>query len=404
MNTRHCENERIPVQQKDVLQPQENIVKYREAEWNLVINSANRDWLNNTRENRYNFRTMFNSKQSGPSVSDSGAFAGSGYGGLQTSIQIRLKNIVRLEFIKAIFPVESLSVIVPLDCSGNTLVDSAFSSVLALSSVYVIVDELQGNNYGTNEDIDRALAICQFDSMWRSEYNHNEPFINRGNTLFIPKFMKAQRVYTPTPLANLTSLSFRIQDSENNLLSDLPDSSFVSSIVFNTDVSGSCYSNAYGNTDISGEYLFIRTSTWFPVWSYSILDKLSFQGLAFQGAAFSGARELITWLQTTSGGGHAVVGTAYTADTPDGSYLYTVKDGANSCGYANWIIIRNRFMDPSTGSTTLYPFASDPFHSIVGTTPIVTGGVLNLNRQVQIYLRVITREYDIATNIRASNV
>ena len=374
------------VQQKDVLQPQEDVVKYREVEYNLIINSGDRDWLNNTRENRYNFRTMLNAKQSGPSVSVTGAFNGQGYGGLQTAIQARLRNIVRLEFIKAILPVESLSVIVPRDCSHNTLVTTAFDSVLALPSVNVIVDEFQGNNYGTNQEIDRSLAVCQYDSVWRSDFHHY-PTTSRGNALFIPKFMKAQRIYTPTPLANLTSLSFRIQNTENNLLSTLPDSSSIAEIAFSSDVSGSCYS------DTSGEYIFINTASWFPIWSYSILDKLAFQGLAFQGATFAGAADLTAWLQDPTIS-HAVVGTAYTHTS---GQPYTVTDGANTAGYANWIIIRSRFADPTDGSTSVLPFSGTP-------TEVMTGAVLNLNRQVQIYLRVITREYDLTTNVRADNV
>ncbi len=387
-------------QQKDILQPQEDVVKYREAEYNIVINSMDRDWLQNTRENRYNFRTMFNAKQSG-----------SGTVGLQPSVLTRIRNIVRLEFIKTIVPVEALSVIVPRDCSGNNLVTTACSSILDLPSVSIIVDEFHGNNYGTNEDVDKAFAVCQFDSVWRSEF-HNYAHMNRGHALFVPKSMKAHRVFTPAPLANLTTLTFRFQDPENKLLSDLPDSSVVTGFVFGShkDVSGSCYSDlsdallSPNVTDLSGEYIFIKTQSWFPVWSYSMMDKLSFKGLAFQGAPFTGSVEMIDWLQNNQ---HAVVGTAYNVD-PDISG--NIRDNSNAAGYANWIIIRNRFADPTTGSTDINWFNSNSstfsqtFFDNVASTPIVTGGVLNLNRQVQIYMRVVTREYDLTTNVRSDNV
>jgi hypothetical protein len=48
------------VQQKDVLQPQENVVKYRESEYNLVMNSKDRDWTSVNTQNRYNFTIQFN--------------------------------------------------------------------------------------------------------------------------------------------------------------------------------------------------------------------------------------------------------------------------------------------------------------------------------------------------------
>lgn len=388
-------------QQKDILQPQEDIVKYREAEYNIVINSMDRDWLQNTRENRYNFRTMFNAKQSG-----------SGTVGLQPSVLTRIRNIVRLEFIKTIVPVEALSVIVPRDCSGNHLVTTACSSILDLPSVSIIIDEFHGNNYGTNEDIDKAFAVCQFDSVWRSEF-HNYANMNRGHALFIPKSMKTHRIFTPAPLANLTTLTFRFQDPENKLLSDLPDSSVVTRFVFGShkDVSGSCYSDLSDNllspnvSEVQNEYIFIKTQSWFPVWSYSMMDKLSFKGLAFQGASFTGSDAMIDWLQNNQ---HAVVGTAY--DFTDLDVSGNVRDNSNASGYANWIIIRNRFADPTTGSTDINWFgtnnSSPPtnFVNNVASTPIITGGVLNLNRQVQIYMRVVTREYDLTTNVRSDNV
>ena len=110
--------------------------------------------------------------------------------GLQGNIQSRLRNIIRIEFIKAILPVEGLSVVVPRDCSGGiTSLQGAFNSVLSLPSVNVLVDEFQGNNYGTNNTIDKSLAILQYDATWRSDLGGHRPTTNRGYSLFIPKFI-----------------------------------------------------------------------------------------------------------------------------------------------------------------------------------------------------------------------
>ena len=376
------------VQQKDALQPHEDTIKYREVEYNLVMNSKDRDWLKNTEQNRYNFVIQFNAnlkKQQGSAF--------------QAHINTRLRNITRLEFIKAILPVEGLSVVVPRDCSHNeTSPQNAFYSVLALPSVNVLVDELEGNNYGTNNDIDKSLAVCQYDATWRSENVWNKPSVNRGYTLFFPKFMKAQRIYTPAPLANLQMLSFRLQDPEGNLLSTLPDSSVLSQIVFSLDVSGSCYS------DPSGSYIFLRTKEWFPLWSYSQLDKILLQGLTFKSISDPAAsKTLDDWLQVP--GGQSVIGTAYSDDVPmpDGVH---VQDGYNSVGYANWIIIRNRFQDPANGGVGLDYFSDND--DVVLANELLrspqTGGILNLSRQVQLSIRVITRDYDLVSNVRSDNV
>jgi hypothetical protein len=376
------------VQQKDIIQPHEDTVKYREVEYNLVMNSKDRDWLNNTTQNRYNFVIQFNTN-----------YRPQGYG-YQAHINTRLRNIARLEFIKAILPVEGLSVVLPQDCSGNTFPENAFYSVLALPSINVLVDEFQGNNFGTNNDVDKSLAVCQYDATWRSESVSNNPGVNRGYTLFFPKFMKAQRIYTPAPLANLQTLSFRLQDPESNLLSELPDSSALKTIVFgiNTDINGSCYS------DPSGNYIFLQTKDWFPLWSYSQLDKILLEGLTFNSVTDpTASTELNAWLQDPAG--HSIVGIAY--DNPGGSSPIIVEDGSNDVGYANWIIIRNRFKDPATGSIDLDYFSGTGNDNSLNAELLTysqTGGILNLSRQVQLSIRVITREYDLVSNVRSDNV
>ena len=368
------------VQQKDALQPQEDVVKYREAEYNLVMNSKDRDWLNNTTQNRYNFNIQFNTNFKGQ---------GSGY---QANIQTRLRNIVRIEFVKAILPVEGLDIILP-----KTGVTNACYTVLALPSINVLVDEFQGNNFGTSNAVDKSLAVCQYDATWRPDHFSSQP-MNRGYTLFIPKFMKAQRVYVPTPLSNLQTLSFRIQDPQDNLLSTLSDSASIATIALGNTVAGT---SQY--IDTSGTCIFIKTSTWFPVWSFSQLDKILIQGLGFQSARQpAGGTTLVEWLEEA--GGHTIVGTAYDVS---GSGVQ-VADGSNSVGYSNWIIIQNRFLNPQTGGTGLNYFTgASATETQLGGDLLKypqQGGLLNLSRQVQLTMRIITREYDLASNIRPDNV
>lgn len=357
------------VQQKDVLQPQENVVKYREAEVNLVMNSKDRDWLKGTTQNRYNFTIQFNTNyKSQP--------------GIQANIQTRLRNIIRIEFVKAILPVEGL-------VAGPA---TPFYSVLAMPSINVLVDEFLGNNFGTNNAVDKSLAICQYDSTWRSDHFSNST-MNRGYALFIPKFMKAQRVYTPTPLSNLQTLSFRIQDSQDELLSTIPDAFPIASFVFGSSLIGSTYA-----TDA---YIFIRTKEWFSQWSFSQLDKILMQGNGFiSGTQPEGGAALVAWLQAT--GGHTIVGCAHDLSGSD------VSDGSNAAGYANWLIIQNRVLDPQLGSTTPDYFTGSSTDEAQLAADLIhypqEGAILNLSRQVQLTVRIITREYDTGTNIRPDNV
>jgi hypothetical protein len=376
------QGEPMVTQQSDVLQPHEDTIKYREAEYNLMINSKDRHWLADQaspeNKNRYNFTVQFNTN-----------FKNAGFG-IQPTIQNRLRNIVRLEFIKAVLPVESLDVVILQEGAVPTAT-SGFSSVLGLPSVNVLVDEVEGNTYGTRNTIDRSLAVCQYDSVWRSDYQTTNLVsgspLNRGYTLFFPKFMKAQRVYTPAPLSNLQTLTFRLQNPEDELLSKLPDSSPLATIGDGTAITGSAFYT-------TNKYIYLRSSIWFPAASYSVLDKVLVQGFSI--LTPPDGLEFTTWLQDPAG--HSVVGIAYSTVAPASN---TVLDGANSAGYANWIIIQNRMNDPKDGDVGVKTFTT---LSGLETFPINGAGFLNLSRQVQLYLRVITREYDLITNVRSDNV
>lgn len=375
----------VPVQQKDFIQRQDDVLKYRETEYNLIVNSKDRDWIHGNKENRYNFTVQF----------DSGARPQGT--GLQTTLTNRFRNIVRIEFVKALFPVEGLEVVVPLDTSKNQIPDQAFVSTLALPYVQVMMDEILGNNYGTNDTIDKSLAVCQYDATWRTDTASATTTSNRGYTLFFPKFMKAQRVYSPTPLANLQKMTFQILNPENQLLAKTPDAIGVQQILFGKNITNSIYADA------SSEYVCFLTKEWFPIWAFSQLDRVLFGGIGFASSDATiqaTSTDAIAWLQRPEG--HIVVGFGYTEDAS------TVLDGANNCGYANCIFLRNRFSDPATGvyqrnwhggsSSAESAFATALLSQITG------GAVLNASRQVQLVLRIITRDVDSASKVRADNV
>jgi hypothetical protein len=367
------------VQPKDFLLKQEDIVKYRESEYNLVLNSKDRDWVNNTKENRYNFAVQLDSGTRPQGTNQ------------QVSITNRFRNIIKIEFVKIILPVEGLDVVVQRDCAASGSPADAslsFVSVLATPFITVVMDEMTGNNYGTNEKIDKSLAICQYDATWKSETTSVTTTTNRGYTLFFPKFMKAQRIYAPTPLASLQKMSFSILNPENAPLSSIPDAYSVSNILLgaNSNIT-SCYK------DLNSEYLFVRLEKWFPVWAFSVLDRLQFAGIV----STTGNDDIVEWIQQEQG--HVVVGTAYESTNV---FARNIVDGTNNAGYANYIIIRNRFNDPTTGVATRKTFNAEIIPNI--NTDMLQGSVINLSRQVQMTLRITVRELDSTTNLRPDNV
>ena len=358
---------------KDILQRQDDVVKYREMDYNLILNSKDRDWVNNIKENRYNFSIILDSAARPQGT------------GSQATLTNRFRNITKVEFVKVILPVEGLDVIVQRDTGGNPIPSSGFMSVLSTPYITVTMDELNGNNYGTSEQIDKSLAVCQYDATWRSDSMTTNKNNSRGYTLFFPKFMKAQRIYAPTPLASLQKMSFTIQNPENQLLSSIPDAFTIKSVNYGN--STGITANAY--VDTSSTYLFIQSSTYFPLWSFNLLDRIQFAGITS-----TTNTDLMSWLQRESG--HVIVDTAYRNLTTNNIVI-----GSNDSGYSNYIILRNRFVDPTNGLTTRSFFDIEK----TTTTAIpVTGSVLNVSRQVQLSLRITVRELDSTTNLRPDNV
>jgi hypothetical protein len=215
--------------------------------------------------------------------------------------------------------------------------------------------------------------------------------------------MKAQRVYAPTPLASLQQMSFQILAPENQLLSKSSDAAALQTVLFSKQTDAS-FNSVYGG-DVSGDYLFINTVSWFSLWSFAQIDRIQLAGLSLDPSGNPSASEFLRWIQREEG--HVVVGIAHT------NLSNIIDDGPNECGYGNYIIIRNRFLDPTTsngtcirdrfGSLMNENILAEALRAITPTDPI-GGAVLNLSRQVQFVMRIITRELDPTSSLRPDNV
>ena len=80
----------------------DDVVAYKEVENNLFVYSADRDWYGatNTTDNRYNFYVTFD-----PANNKLGF-------GLNPAANVKFRNIVRIEFVKAIIPAEGLDILI----------------------------------------------------------------------------------------------------------------------------------------------------------------------------------------------------------------------------------------------------------------------------------------------------
>ena len=451
-----------PVLPQDFLKPQDDIVAYKEIEHNLFIYSADRDWVVNTAENRYNFSVTFD-----PANNRSGF-------GYNAATNVKFKNIVRIEFVKAIMPTESFDVLMTAPASGaGTPTPGLNTSIFSFPYVQVRIPELNVNGYGTNDGINNAFAAISYDAYWASDSGA----LNRGYTRMIPKFLKCQKVYYPTPLATLQRLTFEIQRPDGTPVSTSSDSLTVSMILMPINTATTTIYKATGSATY--EWIWLQTSTWFSQFLISQGDRIVLKAVNFNSTllTYAGVQDLVNYLTQPQGILVSAIGRCTGA-------IDGFLDLANTAGYANSLIIRNSFQDPAlglttvstwvpnyvatvatfanaSGSITITPVAGGsvtltgmgsglPYtagmqvlvtgattaNNFIGTvtsyssTTMVVGSItnvngsfgsaalytvraglipsagrlINMNHQVQIILRVITREMDAAAKLRPDNL
>lgn len=390
--------------------PQESVQKYRETEYNIFLTSSDRDWLRNTNENRYNFTVNFNTslKKTGYSFSP--------------ALQNRFRNIQRIEFVKAIVPLESFAPLVrvgSLDsptAPANPIYDiTRVVNVFSLPFVGVRITELENNGFSTNPNEDSTFAIIQYDTTWSSDLvapNVNgtsaiAPLAKSGYTGMIPKFLKTQKVYAPTPLATLQRLSIRMENHGGDVLNTDSDVLQIKRAVFSSafasvgtsDPSGVFFLYSDIGTAATNSYVFLQTGAYFAYSAVSEGDNIQINGYSLP-VGYAAANEFAAWLNGT----HYVVAVGYVDGTGK------LNNGRNSAGYCNVIVLRNRFADPTTGSIARNPFGGSETQlttDLDNTTTVPSGNsgaLINLSRQTHFVLRVITRDYDSNSNIRPDNI
>lgn len=458
--------------QQDMIIKQEDIQSYKETEINLSVYSADRNWEVATTENRFNFSVNLFAGNSPTGVS------------LMPKGANRLRNIVRIEFIKAVIPIEATDMVVrkltttsspdfqqafanaqaitvmatnsaastdPIyvvpniaqqrlkllksynELLGNfsTSYDSSFSkNVYSYPFITLNVSELDTNTYGTSDSMDNAFGILQYDSNWTDNTK------SLGFTSLIPKHMKCQRIYAPTPLATLNKLSIRLQQPNGKLINESLDTLDISGIFLSRyssiqpyflnkmDLSGTAYA------DSIGEYIWLDCKKWYSRYEIAVGDRIQIKNLKSDSPT-PAITDMISFLQNTDG--LMVAGTAYsrpitneekTRDIADSSYTLTagtgtvggtaatsvLVDGCNDAGYSRFIILRGKFQDPTTGSVSYSPYGGAVDNSALataiqsGSTRLKPGKLINLSRQTQLIFRVITREYDSTSLVRPDNL
>lgn len=388
---------------QDIIIRQQDVVKYKEIEYNIFINSGDRNWILNQNENRYNFSLNFSP------ANNSNDFTYS------PSLQERFKNIVRIETVKAIVSLESLATVVKVDASQK-YDTSAIISPLSYQYVALRIAELNGNGFGTNTKLDNSFAVMHQDTSWTSDVTQKK---NRGFASLAPKYLKCQKIYSPTPLASLQKLTIRLERPDGDLLNADSDVVQVNKIVL-SDRLDSSYSTSTGyRIGTNNGYIFLITNKFFSQAAFGDTDRILLKGYKVNtttvdsndsNLAVETIMDFEQYINVAQG--HYIVGTGNCVDTTESTNL-RIADGANDAGYCNVIILRSRFKDPiTTGGLGRDFFGTRndagqenklSFRIANSNSNQTTCFALNTNRQTHVVLRVVCREMDGASNLRPDN-
>lgn len=372
--------------QQDLIIKQQDIQSYKETEYNLSLYSADRKWELDTTENRYNFSVNL--------------YSGNPTNGMSIAPKAtaRFRNIIRIEFVKAIMPIENTDMIVRKITNTTTYDSTYLKNVFGYPYVSLHVDELDTNTYGTNNTMDNAFGILQYDANWTDNTQ------SMGFTSLIPKHMKCQRIYSPTPLSTLNKLSIRLQQPNGQLVNTTSDTldlngAFLSITADILTYTGVSTNNSY-YVDSVGEYIWLDCKKWFTRFQVAAGDRIQIRNLSPITNPTAAQTAFLNFLQDTNG--LMVVGTAYNTSTT------SLNDGNNTAGYARFIIVRSQFNDPTTGSTTVLPFGGAADNSALSTylkaARFTSGRLINLSHQTQLVFRIVTRDYDSTALVRPDNL
>ena len=380
---------------QDILIKQQDIQSYKETEYNLSVYSADRKWEFDTSENRYNFSVNLYSGNPTTGVS------------VMPKATARFRNIVRIEFVKAVMSIENTDMIVRKVTKESTVVydTSYLKNIFGYPFITLNIDELDTNTYGTSNTMDNAFGILQYDANWTDNTD------SMGFTSYIPKHMKCQRIYAPTPLSTLNKLSIRLQQPNGSLVNTSSDTLDISGIFLSDRVSD--YTSPSGSVDLSGtnytdptntnEYIWIDSKTWFSRFQMAAGDRIQMRKLSIP-TPTAAQTEFLNFLQDPNG--HMIVATAYSHIDASGNLFYV--DGCNTAGYSRYIIIRSKFNDPTTGSTSAATFGGELTNDALGisldTRSFAPGRLINLSHQTQLIFRIVTRDYDSTALIRPDNL
>lgn len=260
--------------------------KYRERVNYIIVNSIDRDWVNSTRETRYNFKVNFkpNSAHTGAGILD------------------LYRNVTSVELVNAI---------IPQDCVNLPFDSRVYIDILNFPYLLLQIPEFSDVFRGTNSHNDRAFSVLIFDKQHDSSVLSTD-FISGANTSivntspttqFYREYRKTFYKYTPAyfekkvydnmPLASLSHMTLILNTPAGENLNSLDDVLAISTVqessnlatVLNTLEYDSATSYPNDASNGTRKYIRIQTTSAFSSKLFRLGDLIKIQGYSLTGAA-----------------------------------------------------------------------------------------------------------------------
>lgn len=292
--------------------------KYVNREHLIIINSADRDWLNDANENRYGFQVRFKPERDGKSMvpkrdefnqvvrmrnngkvgtADVRYYGDIVYeektfkGDQGCGIENIYKNIVSFSLVRVLMPIENF--IIPLD---NRL----FIDYKSLPYIVLRLDEIEGLYAGTNSNTDKSFAKLLWDKDHSSEVIVDDSILNgnggnkgfarqlkRGFSSMAPMSFEKKTFY-PTPLSSLNRLTINLETPYGKTINNHPDVIDILQVIFR-DLGIDAESSSYEINEPGGlphnktaRYMIeIVSFTYFSNRVFRIGDNINIKGFTY---------------------------------------------------------------------------------------------------------------------------
>lgn len=361
--------------------------KYIEKVHYINVNSVDRLWEDNS-ENRYNFKVFFNQNST---------FEGA-------SISYQYKNIVSVELVSAILP---------MDTAIHSFDTRIYGGIMKYPYLLLRIEELDNVFKGTNNWSDRAFSTLLFDKVFYTNTLSTDyisgtatsivnstpktsfyPEYLRGFMKFNPAYFEKKKFYN-NPLANLSRMSISITDPRGNFINTQNDVLSLSNIAFTS------------NLNVISSSLEISVSNAFPYANQSNFQMIQITSSStFSNRLFRiGDRILIKNYQSNIS--LATNNSTFNSfiNRTEGHNIINLDMEDNTANGGNKSFIKNIYISPpgsydSTSNTVSGYYNS----STVNLTGATFGSLINIDLQSHLLFRIVTRDPDTSNVLKPINV